>query len=379
MSGLPVPGSHLRDARGGQDGRIGPDVRRIHEDVVVVSVLRKGRFAKGGTRTQFPFDTIISSMKDWSDMNSRLLKRDTKGVAVTEYAILLLLAALLSIPLLFAMGFELKNVFGDARIESPENPGGGGGPGGGSAAPGVPAGFDCYDPVNVGEIGPAGVVCEDMLIVDTASLQAAGSNGDGSFDFKPSDLYAPQSNGVHYTFGYDTTNIFTGQVTNMFGLMAYSNENTYIGYWDVSNVTTMSQMFLGNRDFNQFLDNWDVSSVQYMSSMFEGAQSFNSPLNSWDTSSVTDMSYMFADTNFNQEIMAWDTSAVTDMSYMFVDTPFFNSNIGGWDTSNVTTMEGTFSSTFIGSFVSIRRGTRSSCVDSFLPELPVPWEQFGQA
>jgi hypothetical protein len=29
--------------------------------------------------------------------------------------------------------------------------------------------------------------------------------------------------------------------------------------------------------------------------------------------------------------------------------------------------------------VSIRRGTRSSCVDSFLPELPVPWEQFGQA
>jgi len=32
-----------------------------------------------------------------------------------------------------------------------------------------------------------------------------------------------------------------------------------------------------------------------------------------------------------------------------------------------------------GYFVSIRRGTRSSCVDSFLPELPVPWEQFGQA
>jgi len=31
------------------------------------------------------------------------------------------------------------------------------------------------------------------------------------------------------------------------------------------------------------------------------------------------------------------------------------------------------------SSVSIRRGTRSSCVDSFLPELPVPWEQFGQA
>ena len=40
--------------------------------------------------------------------------------------------------------------------------------------------------------------------------------------------------------------------------------NKYIGGWDVSNVTDMSDMFQGASLFNQDIGNWKVSNVQYM-------------------------------------------------------------------------------------------------------------------
>ena len=48
--------------------------------------------------------------------------------------------------------------------------------------------------------------------------------------------------------------------------------------WDVSNVTSMSSMFMGARSFNQPLNNWNVSKVETMFAMFDDATSFNQPL-----------------------------------------------------------------------------------------------------
>ena len=60
--------------------------------------------------------------------------------------------------------------------------------------------------------------------------------------------------------------------------------------WDVSNVTSMSEMFSRQaRSFNQPLNKWNVSKVTDMESMFSGATSFNQPLNKWNVSKVTDM------------------------------------------------------------------------------------------
>ena len=120
--------------------------------------------------------------------------------------------------------------------------------------------------------------------------------------------------------------------------------NQDIGGWDTSSVTDMSSMFEGAYNFNQDISGWDTSSVTDMSYMFEETEIFNQDIGGWNTSSVTDMSRMFYYAlAFDQNISGWDTSSVTDMSYMFDVAEIFNGDISGWDTSSVTSMYGMFS------------------------------------
>ena len=63
---------------------------------------------------------------------------------------------------------------------------------------------------------------------------------------------------------------------------------------------------------------WDVSRVHDMSELFRGATSFNSDISKWDVSSVTDMHGMFQDaTSFDGDISEWDVSRVTNVTEMF--------------------------------------------------------------
>ena len=118
-----------------------------------------------------------------------------------------------------------------------------------------------------------------------------------------------------------------------------TNFNQPLTRWNVSKVTTMSNMFIHCTNFNQPLDVWNVSNVTDMSFMFSGCTNFKQPLTRWKVSNVTDMSFMFSGcTNFNQPLDDWNVSNVTNMSYMFNDCTIFNQPLTRWNVSNVTYM-----------------------------------------
>jgi surface protein len=113
--------------------------------------------------------------------------------------------------------------------------------------------------------------------------------------------------------------------------------NGIINDWDVSNITDISGLFAGARIFNRPLDSWNTIAIQDMSETFSGANDFNEPLDNWNTASVTNMSFMFsAASDFNQNINNWDVSLVTSMSGMFRYTGNFNLPLNNWNISNVT-------------------------------------------
>jgi len=115
--------------------------------------------------------------------------------------------------------------------------------------------------------------------------------------------------------------------------------NDFIGNWDVSNVTTMNSMFSDAAAFNQPIGNWNVSQVTDMRHMFQGAVAFNQDIGQWNVSQVTSMYWMFyGATAFNQSIGNWNVSQVTDMNYMFGGATAFNQDIGQWNVSSVTDM-----------------------------------------
>ena len=113
--------------------------------------------------------------------------------------------------------------------------------------------------------------------------------------------------------------------------------------WDVSLVTSMSDLFNGKGQFNADISRWDTSSVTTMYRMFNEAAAFDQDIGRWDTSSVTDMKEMFRYASaFNKDIGAWDTSSVTTMYQMFRDASAFNQHLSRWDVSSVTDMHGMF-------------------------------------
>jgi surface protein len=65
--------------------------------------------------------------------------------------------------------------------------------------------------------------------------------------------------------------------------------------WDVSNVTSMNNMFRSCVNLEKIIgiEDWDVSNVKNMQDMFRGCEAFNQDLSKWDVSKVTNKSCMF--------------------------------------------------------------------------------------
>ena len=144
------------------------------------------------------------------------------------------------------------------------------------------------------------------------------------------------------TSNWDVSNV--ENMTFMFGSASVANPD--VSNWDVSNVTNMSFMFYDTNSFNQPLNNWDVSNVTDMNTMFYATTLFNQPLDNWDVSSVSNMDAMFSETSsFNQPLNNWDVSSVTSMGAMFFEASSFNQPLNNWDVSSVTSMGAMFSET----------------------------------
>lgn len=107
-----------------------------------------------------------------------------------------------------------------------------------------------------------------------------------------------------------------------------------ISHWDVSNVTNMYQIFKGVTSFNQPLDKWNVSNVTNFSDMFHGATSFNNSLAGWRfaTNTVVNMTRMFygAEAFNNESITSWTIPRNTNLNSMFRRATSFNQNINSW-------------------------------------------------
>ncbi|MGX1930100.1 BspA family leucine-rich repeat surface protein [Flagellimonas sp. 2504JD4-2] len=118
-----------------------------------------------------------------------------------------------------------------------------------------------------------------------------------------------------------------------------SKFNMDIGKWDTSNVTIMTSVFEGSSSFNQDIGSWDVANVEIMFSMFYRASTFDQDIGLWNVGNVNSMTQMFAAaSSFNQNIDAWNVSNVLTMDAMFSGAASFNQDIGSWDVSNVTSM-----------------------------------------
>ena len=146
------------------------------------------------------------------------------------------------------------------------------------------------------------------------------------------------------SFNQPIGNWNVSNVTNMSGMFnGATSFNQPLNSWNTSNVTNMGSMFGLAAAFNQPLNDWDVSNVHYVQNLFYGASSFNQPLNNWDVTGIETFDAMFSNaTAFNQPLEDWDMSNALTINYMFEDAESFNQPLNNWDVSHIIGMSGLF-------------------------------------
>lgn len=107
-------------------------------------------------------------------------------------------------------------------------------------------------------------------------------------------------------------------------------------------------IFMGceNLTLSGVTDTLDLSNNPNLTFMFYQCSSITTipNINFWNMSGITSISNMFYNAgNFNSNIGSWNTSAITDMSFVFgldIGNSSFNQNIGSWVVTGVTTFNG---------------------------------------
>ena len=135
-------------------------------------------------------------------------------------------------------------------------------------------------------------------------------------------------------------------LSGLFSSLTYTTIIEGLEYFDTSNVTDMSLMFVGVRSLASLdLSNFNTSNVVNMSSMFNGASLLTTlDLSNFDTGNVINMGSMFADatslTSLNMS--GWDIGNVTNMNSMFRGTALTSLCLSNFDMGRVTNVGAMF-------------------------------------
>lgn len=131
----------------------------------------------------------------------------------------------------------------------------------------------------------------------------------------------------------------------MFANYSALEEISFNGYFDTSEVTDMTGMFMGCGATELDLSGFDTSNVQSMAWMFSHTYLTELDISSFGTGNVTNMQGMFSwfDCEDGLKLSHFDTSKVTDMSNMFsYCTSLQELDLTSFDTSNVADMRNMF-------------------------------------
>ena len=104
-------------------------------------------------------------------------------------------------------------------------------------------------------------------------------------------------------------------------------------FWDTSDGTSMSGMFLNNGEFRGDLSTWDVSKITAMNKMFQQSGIEDSGIGIWDVSSLESAHHMFTNAmslRDTLDLSRWNMRSCKNASSMFSSSSITDNKIGTW-------------------------------------------------
>jgi len=129
--------------------------------------------------------------------------------------------------------------------------------------------------------------------------------------------------------------------TSMFESTIFNRDITGWTFKVSGNINATS-MFKNCSAFNQNLNLWDVQYFLTMATMFNNADAFNYSLASWNMTNVTSTSGMFQNSPYNVSLYGWDVSNIQNMSSMFFSNTSYNQHMDSWVTTALTNTSSMF-------------------------------------
>jgi len=96
---------------------------------------------------------------------------------------------------------------------------------------------------------------------------------------------------------------------------------------NLSNVTSLQEMFRQMKKADPDVSNWDTSNITTLQDMFHETEDANPDVRNWDVSNVRNMILTFFRSGFDRDISNWDLSNVTDMYKIFEDSNLSEENL----------------------------------------------------